>query len=141
MELDFKNFKKHKDYSFYEDKADEEAEQDSLRAQDMIAEIQKKHNCSVEEAIKLAVTPSNAKRTDAGYARFAFDDWGHGDGRGRGYGDEKPFQTIDTPIVRVSFSQEQVSAINRVSANYDVDATMAVCYMLIFEMENMEYHI
>lgn len=93
-------------------------------AQDMICLIMNDKNLQTpEKAVQSAV---NEKLKNL---------WGHDDGF------ERPFGTLEEPIFNVELSDIQWEIVREVAASEETDETTAVCYLLLFAMEQLGYHV
>lgn len=149
--FDLTNFNEHRKYSEHElmstvDYCGQEIskpEFHSLLAQDMIADVQKNNNnCTVEEAVTLVINKENMLSARDGLGDLGFTLWGHGEPRG--YWANESFMTLDKTLIEVELTEEQIDLLNKTLIMYGhvaKDITMAMCYLLTYEMERLGHHI
>lgn len=108
------------------------------KAQDMIAIIMQAKNLTAPEAVSYAVNKKICNRIiETGWAYYAYNEWDHGR-------PDRKFNKLDEPAIEVDFTQEQMELINRVCRQERIDRTRlktAICYFLIFVMEELGHHI
>ena len=106
-------------------------------AQDMICLIMNDKNLQTpEKAVQSAVNEKLKNRLiSEGWASIAYSIWGHDDGF------ERPFGTLEEPIFNVELSDIQWEIVREVAASEETDETTAVCYLLLFAMEQLGYHV
>lgn len=110
-------------------------------AQDMICLIMNDKNLQTpEKAVQSAVNEELKKRLiSVGWASIAYSIWGHDWGHDDGF--ERPFCTLEEPIFDVQLSDTQWEIVREVASSEKTDETTAVCYLLLFAMEQLGYHV
>ena len=106
-------------------------------AQDMICLIMKDKNLETpEKAVQSAVNEGLKNRLiSEGWAAIAYSIWGHEDNF------ERPFGTLEEPNFDVQLFDTQWEIVREVAASEKTDEATAVCYLLLFAMEQLGYHV
>lgn len=108
---------------------------DNVAAQDMISIIIKEKGLSAEKAVKFAVNKNICEKIlSTGWASIALDLWGHDD-------PDRKWSVIDNPTLEIVFEETEQQLINTIVKKENVDIETAICYFIIFTMEELGYHI
>lgn len=87
------------------------------------------------EAVQTSVTEKLKKRLiREGWASLAYPIWGHDNYN-------RPWETLAEPVFEVELSNAQWKMVQEVAVFEKTSETTAVCYLILFTMEQLGYHV
>lgn len=108
---------------------------DAYQHQDMIVKLSREKNKEPKKAILSAINQKNCIRIlETGWADMAVSHWGHADGY-------QSLEKLENPLIEISLNQSKIRLLSLIIEKEQTTLQNAIFYFIVFELENLGYHV